>query len=256
MAKVMGVTMELLKKRLAELAEKSYRNNQYVFTNFLNMAEQNAFYEMRKDISYVPYSVYGGAEQCERVMIRFGSEELFGYEEPFPICCILAEPLLEKFADTFSHRDFLGAIMNLGIEREVVGDLLLKGKKAYIFCTEKIAPYLIENLVQVKHTSMKCSLVENAPELLAPTLEQREVTVASERIDAVLGKLCNLSRSQSVLAFREKKVFVNGRQCENNSYQLKSGDVVTFRGFGKFIYEGVNYETKKGKVCIGVSVYV
>ena len=252
----MGVTMELLKKRLAELAEKSYRNNQYVFTNFLNMAEQNAFYEMRKDISYVPYSVYGGAEQCERVMIRFGSEELFGYEEPFPICCILAEPLLEKFADTFSHRDFLGAIMNLGIEREVVGDLLLKGKKAYIFCTEKIAPYLIENLVQVKHTSMKCSLVENAPELLAPTLEQREVTVASERIDAVLGKLCNLSRSQSVLAFREKKVFVNGRQCENNSYQLKSGDVVTFRGFGKIIYEGVNYETKKGKVCIGVSVYV
>ena len=248
--------MELLKKRFAELAEKSYRNNQYVFTNFLNLAEMNAFYEMKKEISYVPYTVFGGTENCERLMIRFGSEELLGYEEPFPICCLLAEPLIEKFADNFTHRDFLGAIMNLGIEREVVGDIAIKGKKAYIFCTEKIAPYIAENLVQVKHTSMNCTVLESAPDILKPTLEKREVTAASERIDAVLGKLCNLSRSQSVLAFREKKIFVNGQQCENNSYQLKCGDVVTYRGFGKFVYEGVKYETKKGKICAEVSVYV
>ena len=248
--------MELLKKRLAELAEKSYRNSHYVFTNFLNMAEMNAFYEMRKELSYIPYTAFGGTEQCERLMLCFGSEEVFGYEESFPICCIQAEPLIEKFADNFSHRDFLGAIMNLGIEREVVGDIAVKGKKAFIFCTEKIAPYIAENLVQVKHTSMRCTILEEAPEILKPTLEKKEVTAASERIDAVLGKLCNLSRSQSVLAFREKKIFVNGRQCENNSYQLKAGDVVTFRGFGKFVYEGVKYETKKGKVCAEVSVYV
>lgn len=248
--------MDLLKKRLSELAEKSYRNNQYVFSSFLNMAEMNAFYEIRRDISHVPFTAFGGTDNCERLMIRFGSEELFGYEEPFPICCILAEPLIEKFADQFTHRDFLGAIMNLGIEREVVGDIAIKGKKAYIFCTEKIASYIAENLVQVKHTSMRCTILENAPEILKPTLEKREVTVASERIDAVIGKLLNLSRSQSVLVFREKKVFVNGRQCENNSYQLKNGDVVACRGFGKFVYEGVKYETKKGKICAELSVYV
>lgn len=248
--------MELLKKRLVELAEKSYRNNQYVFTNFLNMAEMNAFYEMRKEISYIPYMEFGGTENCERLMIRFGSEEMFGYEEPFPICCIQAEPLIEKFADNLSHRDFLGAIMNLGIDREVVGDIAIKGKKAYIFCTERIAPYIAENLVHVKHTSMRCTVLENAPDILKPTLEKKEVTAASERIDAILGKLCNLSRSQSIVAFREKKVFVNGRQCENNSYQLKPGDVVAYRGFGKFVYEGVRYNTKKGKICAEVSVYI
>ena len=140
------------------------------------MAELNAFYEMRKEISYVPYSEFGGTENCERLMIRFGSEELFGYEEPFPIRCILAEPLIEKFADSFTHRDFLGAIMNLGIEREVVGDIAIKGKKAYIFCTEKIAEYIAENLVQVKHTSMRCTVLEEAPDILKPTLEKKEVT--------------------------------------------------------------------------------
>ena len=103
---------------------------------------------------------------------------------------------------------------------------------------------------------MRCQVLEAAPDILKPTLEQREITAASERIDAVLGKLCNLSRSQSILAFREKKVFVNGRQCENNSYQLKTGDTVTIRGFGQFIYEGVKYETKKGKICAEVSVYI
>lgn len=248
--------MELLKKRFVELAEKSYRNNQYVFTNFLNMAEMNAFYEIRKEIFYIPFTAFGGTENCERLMLRFGSEDLFGYEEPFPIVCIQAEPLIEKFADQFSHRDFLGAIMNLGIEREVVGDIAIKGKKAYIFCVEKIASYIAENLVQVKHTSMNCRILTEAPDILKPTLETKEVTAASERIDAVIGKLCNLSRSQSALAFREKKIFVNGKQCENNSYQLKAGDVVTFRGFGKFVYEGIKYETKKGKICSTVSVYV
>ena len=248
--------MELLKKRLGELAEKSYRNNQYLFTNFLNMAEMNAFYEMKREISHVPVTAFGGTQNCERLMLRFGSEELFGYEEPFPICCIHIRPLMEKFADDLTHRDFLGAIMNLGIEREVVGDISIKGKSAYIFCTEKIAPYLAEHLVQVKHTSVMCSILEEVPAILSPTLEPREVIVPSERIDAVLGKLCNLSRSQSAEAFREKKVFVNGRQCENNSYQLKAGDVVTCRGFGKFIYQGVKYGTKKGKSCVEVSVYV
>lgn len=248
--------MELLKKRFVELAEKAYRNNQYLFTNFLNMAELNAFYEIQKEISHVPYRVFGGAPNCERQMIGFGSEELFGYEEPFPIRCIQAEPLIEKFADDFSHRDFLGALMNLGIEREVIGDIALQGKKAYIFCTERIASYLAENLTQVKRTSMRCTVLLEIPEILKPQLERREVTAASERIDAVLGKLCNLSRSQSVLGFREKKVFVNGRQCENNSYVLKKGDIVTYRGFGKFIYEGIKYETKKGKLCVEVSIPV
>lgn len=247
--------MELLKKRLTELAEKSYRNNQYVFTHFLNMAEMNAFYEIQREISYIPYTAFGGADQCERLMLRFGSEELFGYEEPFPIRCIQAEPLIAKFADDFSHRDFLGAIMNLGIEREVVGDISIRGKQAYIFCTEKMASYIAENLVQVKHTSMRCKVLEETPEVLKPVLVRKEITAASDRIDAVIGKLCNLSRSQSVLAFREKKVFVNGRQCENNSYFLKPGDMVSLRGFGKFVYEGIKYETKKGKLCMEVSIY-
>lgn len=249
------IRMEKLEKRLRELAEKSYQNNQYLFTNFLNMEELDLFYRIQKEFSYVPCELTGGTENCERQVVRFGSAELFGYEESFPICCLGISPILEKFAEELSHRDYLGALMNLGIEREVLGDIWIKGKTAYVFCLEKIADYIVGNLNQVRHTQMKVTKLREIPEVLCPEFLDKEVTAASERIDAVLGKVCNLSRSQSIQAFREKKIFVNGRQCENNSYLLKPGDRVTYRGFGKFIYQGILYQTKKGKICAGVSIY-
>ena len=75
----------LFKKRLAELANKSYTNSQYLFTGFLSLAELNSYYQMERELSYVPVTVFGGTADCERVMLRFGDEELCGYEEPFPI---------------------------------------------------------------------------------------------------------------------------------------------------------------------------
>ena len=81
------------------------------------------------------------------------------------------------------------------------------------------------------------------------------VLVASERIDGVIAKVYNLSRSQSIEYFRAKKIYVNSRLCENNSYQLKPGDVISVRGFGKFVYNGVGYQTKKGKFSVNVGIY-
>ena len=64
-----------------------------------------------------------------------------------------------------------------------------------------------------------------------------------------------MSRSQSIEHFRAKKVYVNSRLCENNSYQLKVNDVVSVRGYGKFVYNGVGYQTKKGKLSVNVGIY-
>ena len=86
----------LFRKRLTELADKSYNNSQYLFTNFLSMAEQNTYFSMERELSYVPVTLFGGTGDCERVMLRFGSEELCGYEEAFPIVCMKIEPVIER----------------------------------------------------------------------------------------------------------------------------------------------------------------
>lgn len=247
--------LQQLKKRFQDLADRSWRQNLFAFTGFLSLAEQDVLYRTAAEVGAF-VSLNGGTEHAERQMARFGNPQELGYEEPFPIACLLIEPLMEKFADDLTHRDFLGAIMNLGIDRSTVGDILIDGKKAYIFCTEAMTPYLMQNLEQVKHTHVRCRVVEGAENLPARKLTPREENVASLRCDGVVAAVWNLSRSQSLELFRQKKVFVNGRLQENNSYLLKAEDVVSARGYGKFIFKGEKHTTRKGKLVVGIDLFV
>lgn len=247
--------LQQLKRRFLDLADRSWQQNLFAFTGFLSLAEQDVLYRAAQEAGAC-VSLNGGTEHAERKMARFGNPQELGYEEPFPIKCLLVEPPLEKFADSFSHRDFLGAIMNLGIDRSTVGDILIEGKRAYVFCTETMAPYLAGNLEQVRHTRVRCRPVEGAESLPARRLAAKEENVASLRCDGIIASVWKLSRSQSAELFRQKKVFVNGRLQENGSYLLKPEDVVSARGYGKFIFKGERHTTRKGKLVVGIEVFL
>ena len=245
----------LLQKRFAELANRSYSQNMYTFTDFLSLPELDLFYQNEPQLKFAGVTVFGGTEEADRKIIRFGNPDELGYEEEFPIVCIVIEPLLEKFGELLNHRDYLGALMNLGIERENLGDIFIKGKIGYVFCLQRIAEYILESLTQVRHTHVKLRILETKEEFIQKEIEQIDVLTASERIDGVVSKIYKFSRSQSVEMFRGKKIYVNSRLCENNSYILKTSDVVSVRGCGKFVYNGVGYETKKGKLSVKIGIY-
>lgn len=244
-----------LKNRFRDLADKAFSQNMFAFTGFLGLSEQDIFWQIEREVGYVGYSLFGGAEETDRKMVRFGNMAELGYEVPFPIVCIHIQPLLAKFADALSHRDFLGALMNLGIERSTLGDIRVGDKEAYLFCTDTIAPYICENLTQVKHTHVKCDVVEGAKEIPAEEPERVTVQVASLRVDALIAKVYNKSRESCLELFRTQKVYIDGRLCENNSRQLKAQETVNARGYGKFRILGEARETKKGKLAIEVAVY-
>lgn len=244
-----------LKNRFHDLAEKSFRQGIYTFTGFLGLGEQDVFWREEPTLRYAGYTLEGGRKDADRVLIRFGSEEEMGYEQPFPIVCVHISPLMSKFADTLSHRDFLGALMNLGIERSTVGDILVGDKEAYIFCLDTIAPFICEQLVQVKHTHVKCEVTEQIEEIPEEKPEILNIQVQSLRVDACLAKVYNMSREKSLELFRSGKVYVNGRLCENNSRVLKSGETVNARGYGKFKMDKEPSVTKKGKLSVEVEVY-
>ncbi len=245
----------LLKKRLLDLANQSYRNNMFTFSGFLSLHEQQLIDEIRKENPFVFVETCGGNTDCERVMARFGNKEELGYEESFPIQCIKIEPLIEKFADVLTHRDFLGALMNLGIERNTIGDIYVEGKSAYLYCHNKMTEYFINELDKVKHTHVKCYVVDEAEKLPIAEPTAMEVLVSSYRIDGIISKIYNISRTGSLELFRTGRVFVNGKLMENNSYTVKAGDVVTVRGFGKFIFKEELYKTKKEKLRIAIEKY-
>lgn len=247
--------IQQLKNRFRDLADKAFSQNLFTFTGFLGLSEQDAFWQLEPELRFAGYTLSGGSEDADRKMVRFGNAEELGYEVPFPITCVHIRPLIAKFADKLSHRDFLGALMNLGIERSTIGDIKVGDKEAYLFCQDTIAGYICQNLEQIKHTHVKCSVTENYEEIPQEEPENKTVQVSSVRADAVIAKVYNKSRGDCLELFRTGKVFINGRLCENNSRLLKAGETVNARGYGKFVYKGEPRETRKGKLCVEVAVY-
>ena len=247
---------ELLKKRFIELGEKSFRSGIFTFTDFLGLMEQSAFSEIKKELRGIHYEMFGGAVGAERVMIRFGSEEDFGYEIPFPISIIKAEPLSQKFADKLTHRDFLGAILNLGIERDTLGDIVIIDNVGYIFAKEDIASYITDSLTKVKRTDVRLSVVTDLPEGELYRTERRMIQVSGERLDAVIARVFSLSREDAQLLFKKRLVFADGREISSSSYTPKEGEKISVRGHGRFIYIGTQSLSKKGKLNLAIDQYV
>ena len=237
-----------LRNRFRDLAEKSFRQGIYTFTGFLGLSEQDVFWQEAGKLSHAGYRLEGGCQAADRVVVRFGSPEELGYEVPFPIVCVHIRPLAQKFAD-------LGALMNLGIERSTIGDIKVGEREAYLFCLDSIAGFICENLSQVRHTHVKCSLTESPADIPQEEPLSVSIQVQSFRVDAVLAKVYNMSREKSLELFRAGKVYVDGRLCGNNARQLKCGETVNARGYGKFMLAGEPRETKKGKLAVEVSLY-
>lgn len=247
---------KIFTNHIKDLANASYNQNRYAFSEFLTPEEQGLVDSIRADIKHVDYELFGGHESCERQIIRFGSLETLGYEETYPIATLLIEPLMEKFSDNLSHRDYLGALMNLGLKRNVIGDIIIKDKKAYVFCLEEVSDYIISELTRIKHTTVKITKEIGEIDALKRELEDFEVLVPSPRFDAVVAALTKLSRGKAVELFREKKILLDGRICENNSHTLKPGCTFSIRGTGKYIYEGEGGRTRKDRVYIKLKRYV
>ncbi|MCR5608014.1 MAG: hypothetical protein K6G26_03040 [Lachnospiraceae bacterium] len=241
-------------KYYIDCANKAYNSNQYVFTNFLGMGDIDILLQNKDKLSFAGFQLYGGYEGAERCVARFGDAESFGYEMEFPVTCLLIKPLMDKFSDNLNHRDYLGALINLGIKREVLGDIVIKDKSAYVFCLERMADFIMENLTRVKHTSIMINK-EHGEITDAVNIEDIKIMAASKRCDIIVSKVYNISRNSCNELFRSRKIFVNGRIMENNSYMLNDQDTVSVRGYGKFIYKGSDYISKKGKMCIIIGIF-
>ena len=248
---------QLLYKRLIELSNRAYQNNIYTFSDFLSLSQQEILYQAARDKDFAPvsYELFGGYENCERKMARFGSENDLGYTVDFPIKCIKIEPLAKKFAKEYTHRDYLGSLMSLGIDRKKFGDIFVDGMDAYLYADESTADYLMENFVSVGRNSVKCSFSELPDSYKKAALTEVTIQVASPRADAVIARVYNLSRKDTLPYFAEKKVSVNGHIVENNDKILAAGDSVSVRGHGKFNIISEGGLSRKGKLNLTVEIF-
>lgn len=240
-------------KRILDLSERAFDKGVYTFSDFLNETEIAEIKGLKLPTAV---SFYGGADFCDKAVARLGSEKEFYYEEDFPIDVLKVSPLSTKFCKRVTHRDFLGAILNLGIDKSKVGSIFTDGVFGYVCVMNTLTAFLAENLTKVGANAVKVDVADGVPNGFKPKTEEKELIVSSLRTDAIISKVYNLSREQSLDLFREGLVAINGKPSTENAKLLTGGETVSVRGYGKFKFIGQTATTKKDKLFIAVEKYI
>jgi RNA-binding protein YlmH len=242
-------------KRYIELSERSYNECRYLFTDFLTEDQISNLLEHEKELYPSGIRFFPAEKYATHVMVAFGCEENLGYEEDFPVDLIELAPKAEKFAEDLQHKDFLGALMNLGIERSAIGDLFVRDKKCVFYCKNTLTEMILNELVKARHTPIIARKIDTFPEGFAPTLVSGEATVQSLRLDSIVSRIFKISREEAKKRIQQETVAINGRFLPDPSKVPNVGDTLTVRGFGKAEFLGSTGETKRGRLKIHWNLY-
>jgi len=224
------------------------------FTDFYDPAKWTAFYEaLQRQKQEVQVKTFGGAEICERRILGF-----FPPEEDaacFPIARLRISHN-SKFNKAPRHQDYLGSILGLGFDRGRIGDIFADSGKGYgeAFVYEDIADYICDQLEKVGRVPVKVERVFDGNEDVIKVEEvEALLNVASLRLDVVVAALFQLSRGQVSALVKAEKVLVNWSPCTDGGKQVKEGDTVTLRGYGRARVGEVIGTTKKDRLRLMVS---
>lgn len=222
-----------------------------VFSHFLNLTEQrDAAIAAHK--AGVPAAFFGGQEDCERKIL--GAGKMMPENEDFPISCLLISPRGARFARALTHRDALGSLMALGIEREVIGDIAVREEGIYVFCERRMAAFFMDSLDKIGNVPVDVVLSPPPSGALRQTQRTR-IQASSARLDAVVAHLYRLSRGDAQEMIKQGRVMIDDSPCEKTDYALKENQVLSVRGHGRSKYLGIDGQSKKGKIYLVFEVY-
>lgn len=244
-----------LSAHISDLAVLSRKTGVPRFSRFLNEREmiiaQNAARTQNADPIY-----YGGYDGAARTVCGF-FEGTYAEEIPREDKLILfpmhAVTFSFRTCDKLTHRDFLGAILNTGLERSVLGDIQVAEDHAVVFCLET-AEALIGSLTKIGKVGVKSEpgITKEIPKAKFETLDR---TVSSLRLDRLVGACTNISGDRSASLIKSGQVSADFSVCLNVSSIIKENAVISIRGYGRFRLAKIVGETKKGKIHVIIERY-
>lgn len=237
---------------VSELIRLSERRYEPCFSDFLSESEQLLAQRALASFGQTDFLFWGGYESAERMMLCVYPEYARPEREDFPMQAV---GLSFRRSAQLSHRDFLGALMALGIKREAVGDIVIGGGAATFFIKKELAPYVTSQLEKVGREGVK--LDEKGADLGAVTreFEERTCTVSSMRLDAIVGACTNLSRQKAQQTIKSGLASVNAQMICDSDHRVKDGDKLSVRGYGKYIITSDGSVSKKGKLRLTILKY-
>lgn len=248
---------ELLKNKILDADKTAYERNILKVCGFLSLDEQSVYHGLQKEFLTKEHFLSGGHEEAERVMAFFLPDYLdreSAVREK--ISAVSVVPANRRFAEELTHRDYLGALMNLGIERECIGDILADNERCVILVQSGIAGFVADSLTRIRHTNVECAVEEGGIPDIRPRFEELKVNIASERVDAVTAAVFRVSRQKASELVASERIFINGQTVVSAGRTLKEGDRVSVRGAGKYIYDGISGSSRKGRLFADIRRFV
>lgn len=252
---------KLLVSKMLDRIELCGKRNKIQSTDFLDVRQKLLLEKVLKSNKIENYIIFGGFEEAERSTIIFYPEKWNKeiVEKNYPSVMQVIEILLPNdLKGKYTHRDYLGGLMKLGLKREKIGDIVVWKEGAHIIVLNEIVPFLeqhLSTLTRFQKSNISVKLISEIHKCII-NKEEIEIIVSSTRLDNVVSELCKTSRTKAEEIIKAERVFVNYEVVTKDSKTINVGDKITIRGKGKFeIIEQVG-NTKKGRYILKVEKYI
>ena len=246
----------LLISKFLDKAIRYEKNNKMTYTNFLNIYEMSKCIKVLNKLQ-VEYEIYSINEDFDRKNILFipkNDSSEFKNNFNFIECVKIKADKNAKL----NHRDFMGAMYKSGIKEDTIGDIFVNDNIAYVFLMKEITPFILNDLHKVGKSKVEVEKVDiNTDEVkkLSAKLIDKNIIVSSFRVDMVLAKIYNGSRTVIQQKIERNNLFVNSKQINSVNHILKEGDVVSFKKYGKVKIGNVLNKTKSGSNILNIKIY-
>lgn len=246
---------KILYARFQDAVRAATQRSQTKFIGFLDLRQQEILRATVAAEHFDCWQLAGGFDGAERKVAGFFPEYIDDPQDQAKLFPFTALTASFREQDKLTHRDFLGSLMGLKISREMIGDILVGSGSATFFLMRQACPVVLDELKKVGRVGI--SLTEGASHLQAdaPTILPLAGTLSSKRLDAVTAFLTRSSREQAQQMIRRELVKVNGEVLCEVSASVEERDLVSVRGYGKFVIRAFDGITKKGRLRIAAGHY-
>lgn len=165
--------------------------------------------------------------------------------------------ILKVKNDDFTHQDVMGSFFSLGLNKNIIGDIVLLNDYIYILVISSHKDYLIQNFTKIKNKNIEfISVGLSILDDLKINVEELEIIISSNRIDNVISKLIHVNRKEIDKLISKKEIILNYEILKNSSYKLKENDIFSIRRYGKYKYIGTIKTTKKDNLIVKIEKFV
>ncbi|MCL2852032.1 MAG: YlmH/Sll1252 family protein [Defluviitaleaceae bacterium] len=245
--------LDLLLAHMEDIAGKAIKTG-CAASRFLTPAEAKSVREYFKNDRRVSLSFDGGFEDAERVRAIFANPDWGTYDQAGLFAAL---KIKWRSQDTLTHRDILGALMALGIERDTLGDIVCEDACSTLVCLPELGGYIAGNITKAGRVGITVAEI-GLGELPAKleNLTVKTVSVASLRLDAVLCASFGLSRSRAAELISAGRVNLDHKQCLQPAKEVREGAMLSVRGLGRVKLLEVGNVSRKGRIFLQLGLYV